>query len=86
MDKNQKLKSDFPLIEVVWRDSAVYDGEFDSEWAFEICTFHTSGYLVKETEKEVMIVREYRIRNGEEVRYRGSILIPKENIVSKRII
>ena len=85
MDKNP-ITIKYPIIEVTWRDSAVYDAEFEAEWPFEICVLNTVGYLVKETEKEILVVREYRIRNGDEVRFRGSVLIPKENIVSRRLI
>lgn len=86
MDKTKNITIKYPLAEVVWRDCALYEAEFAADFPFQICTFHTSGYLVKETNDYVMLVREYRVRNGDELRYRGSTLIPKENIVSFRVI
>lgn len=82
----KKLNKQNKIVEITWRDSNVYPRQDSRQYAienFKMAVFHTVGYLIRETKTDYLVSREFE---EEENDVRGSIVIPKENVVKvKRI-
>ena len=69
------------IIKIKWRDSSIYNAQGDNNYPFEVSIFESVGFLLKENEDSIVIARDI-IRDES----RGVLIIPKENILSKKLV
>lgn len=67
------------VLKIIWRDSSMYHVQGDSNYPFEVSVFESVGFLLKENKDSFVIARDII---GDESR--SVIIIPKENIISKK--
>ena len=65
------------IAHVYWRDSRMYITQCGDEEKFEICHIESSGFLLKETNNEIVLAGD--LIDGEN---RRVLVIPKENIAN----
>lgn len=76
-----KGKKGYPVIEVVWEDAVAYAVDWEELPSSDLCLTTTIGYLVKETKKAITIASIINVSH-----MGHGIVIPKPNIVSRRIL
>lgn len=69
------------IYKIEWRDSRRYLYQMDSKESFSVCTVITVGHLIEEDKEQITLSQDLI---DEEIR--GVICIPKENIVSKKML
>lgn len=71
----------YPIVKITWRDANMFSREHkltEVVKEFKICVVVSIGFLVGYDKENPIISREYMTDNRS---VRGSIVIPKENIV-----
>ena len=70
------------IYQITWRDSRRYVYQLDHTIEdFSVCQIQTIGFFVEEDKEKIVLAQDLI---DDEVR--GVIVIPKENIVKKRVI
>ena len=69
------------ILYIKWRDSRRYTYQMETTEDFSICEIHTIGFVVNENSKQYVLCQD--IIEGD---IRGVIVIPKENVISTKII
>ncbi len=70
------------IYHITWRDSRRYVYQLDqTKEDFSVCEIDTIGFFVEEDKEKIVLTQDLI---DDEVR--GVIVIPKENIIKKRVI
>ncbi len=69
------------IVKILWRDSAMYNSQGDSDYPFEVSLFTSIGFILRENKDSIVIARDI-IRDES----RGVLIIPRENIVKVKKI
>ena len=80
------MKPNYKIIEIEWKDITFYPGYYKAETIKEygIKRMKTIGYLIEETKK--LIKMAMTKETTEEDNVAEFIVIPKENIISRRFL
>lgn len=69
------------IYKITWRDSSILNEQGSNDCEFEVSIIESVGFLLKEDSNRIVITRDLIDDDS-----RGVLIIPKENITSKKML